>query len=69
MLQLAGIEPHAVPVAALVDRDPTHMSGWDYDPATNRVTFYGPACDSIQSGEVETVSIVFGCPELPPPAG
>ena len=53
----------------LVDRDPTHMSGWDYDPATNRVTFYGPACDSIQSGDVETVSIVFGCPELPPPAG
>lgn len=50
----------------LVDRDPTHMSGWDYDPATNRVTFYGPACDSIQDGEVETVQIVFGCPELPP---
>jgi hypothetical protein len=53
----------------LVDRDPTHMDGWDYDPATNRITFYGPACDAIQSGDVETVSIVFGCPELPPPAG
>lgn len=53
----------------LIDRDTTHMDGWDYDPATNRITFYGPACEAIQSGDVEEVSIVFGCPELPPPAG
>jgi len=50
----------------LVDRDPMHMDGWDYDPATNTVTFYGPACDSIQAAEVQTVNIVFGCPMLPP---
>jgi von Willebrand factor type A domain len=49
-----------------IPRDPTHGNGWDYDPTTNTITFYGPACDSIQADEVETVSIVFGCPELPP---
>lgn len=49
-----------------VDRDPTHMNGWDYDPATNTVTFYGPACDAIKDGEVGTVNLVFGCPEFPP---
>lgn len=49
-----------------IDRDPTHTDGWDYDPATNTVTFYGPACDAIQNDEVDTVSLVFGCPELPP---
>ncbi|HWB81354.1 MAG TPA: VWA domain-containing protein [Nannocystaceae bacterium] len=49
-----------------IPRDPSHMNGWDYDPTTNTVTFYGPACDTIKADEVETVSIVFGCPELPP---
>jgi hypothetical protein len=47
-------------------RDPTHTNGWDYDPATNTVTFYGDACDAIKADEVDTVSLVFGCPELPP---
>ena len=42
------------------------MNGWDYDPATNTVTFYGDACDAIEADEVDTVSLVFGCPELPP---
>ncbi|MBK6918190.1 MAG: VWA domain-containing protein [Deltaproteobacteria bacterium] len=49
-----------------VPRDPTHTNGWDYDPTTNTVTFYGAACDSIKNDAVETVNLVFGCPELPP---
>ncbi len=46
--------------------DPAHVDGWDYDEATNTITFYGAACDAIQASEVEEVSVVFGCPELPP---
>lgn len=49
-----------------IDRDPTHQNGWDYDPATNTVTFYGAQCDRIQSDQVDTVNLVFGCPQLPP---
>lgn len=44
-----------------VARDATHMDGWDYDPATNQVTFYGPSCDSLKSGTVKDVDIVLGC--------
>ncbi|MCB9748645.1 MAG: VWA domain-containing protein [Myxococcales bacterium] len=47
-----------------VARDP--VNGWDYDPETNKVTFYGEACALIQNGQVEDIDIVFGC-ELPIP--
>lgn len=46
----------------IVTRDPNHADGWDYDPITNTITFYGPACDSVKGGEVEAMKIVFGCP-------
>jgi hypothetical protein len=46
---------------AEVPRDPNHEDGWDYDPATNQVTFYGDACDTLKAGEVDDVDIVFGC--------
>ncbi len=49
-----------------VAKDPTHTDGWDYDPATNQVTFYGPACDAIKSETVSDVDIVFGCNEPTP---
>ncbi len=45
-----------------VPRDTSRANGWDYDPATMTVTFYGPACDRIRDGAVEDVDIVFGCP-------
>lgn len=45
-----------------VPYDPTQMNGWDYDAATNQVTFYGASCASLQSGEVQDLAIVFGCP-------
>jgi hypothetical protein len=45
-----------------VFRDPTHQDGWDYDPATGTLTFYGPACQAIQDGSVLDVDIVYGCP-------
>jgi hypothetical protein len=46
-------------------RDVVHADGWDYEPATNRITFYGPPCGLLQSGEVMDLEIIFGCPEAP----
>ncbi len=45
-----------------VDRDTSHMDGWDYDPVTNQVTFYGPSCEVLRVGSVEDLVIVYGCP-------
>ncbi len=44
-----------------VPRDPTHMNGWDYDPATMTLTFYGSYCAQLSSGQVTDVDIVYGC--------
>lgn len=46
-------------------RDPIHTDGWDYDSQTNRITFYGPPCVLLQSGQVMDLEIIFGCPEAP----
>lgn len=48
-----------------VPRDPTHMNGWDYDPATNTVEFFGPSCDALKAGTVTDVAVVFGCNKPP----
>jgi len=45
-----------------VDRDTTHMNGWDYDPDTGEVTFYGASCDALENGSVSDLAIVYGCP-------
>lgn len=44
-----------------VPQDKTHMSGWDYDPATNQVTFFGPVCDDLKNGIIKDLDIVLGC--------
>ncbi len=44
-----------------VPRDPAHTSGWDYDAATNQVTFYGQYCDDLKNNVVKDVDIVFSC--------
>jgi hypothetical protein len=49
-----------------VMRDPSHMTGWDYDPMNNQVTFYGETCEKLKSGAVTDVDIVFGCDEPTP---
>jgi hypothetical protein len=46
-------------------RDPTHTNGWDYDPATNRITFYGKACSDLKDGTVKKIDVVFGCKQPP----
>jgi len=51
---------------ALIERDTTHQDGWDYEASTNQLTFYGPACDALQSGDVVDLVIVYGCPVIVP---
>jgi hypothetical protein len=46
---------------AVIPRDPSHATGWDYDPATNTITFYGSTCDEIASGTGSVVGVDYGC--------
>lgn len=46
----------------LIPRNMSHTSGWDYDPATNTITFYGTECEQVQSGSVTNIEVDFGCP-------
>ncbi|MBX3274459.1 MAG: VWA domain-containing protein [Sandaracinaceae bacterium] len=46
----------------LIARDESRRSGWDYDAATNTITFYGAECARVQSGTVTNVEVDFGCP-------
>ncbi len=52
---------------APLPRDTTHGNNWDYDPATQSVTFYGAACTDLKDGKTQAVNVVFGCPGGPPP--
>ncbi len=45
-----------------VPRDPKHLEGWDLDPGTLTLTVFGTACQKLQAGQVQDLSIVFGCP-------
>ena len=38
------------------------MHGWSYEPAAQRLRFHGDACDQIQSGAVDDIDVVYGCP-------
>jgi hypothetical protein len=60
-----GTEKNVVP------RDTGHADGWDWvDPCdstsdpSGMIEFFGPACDSILSREVDEVSATFGCPTI-----
>lgn len=46
----------------LIPRNEAHTSGWDYDAASNVITFYGPECERVRSGDVASVEVDFGCP-------
>ena len=47
----------------LAAHDPARTNGWEYTPATSRLTLYGPTCDAV-SAPTARVSIVYGCPDL-----
>lgn len=44
-----------------VARDPSRVNGWDYNPATNRIAFYGPHCDALIGNPSFKVQVVYGC--------
>lgn len=46
----------------VVPRDLNHNNGWDYHPDDSTITFFGSYCDQIQSGQVQEVTFLFGCP-------
>ncbi len=46
-----------------VMRDQARANGWDYDAATQQLRLFGTACDSLRTGTVHDVDIVYGCPE------
>jgi hypothetical protein len=46
-----------------IARDPTHTSGWDYaDAAHTSIALFGTACTAVQSGAIQSITIVFRCP-------
>jgi hypothetical protein len=49
----------------VVPRDPTHTAGWDFDPATNTMTFYGSYCTQLESRAVDEIDVTYGCPSPP----
>lgn len=65
-LAMAPPEPAKVFVyvnGVLQTRDPHHANGWDYSPATTRITFYGGLCSLVATDASAKVSIVYGCPD------
>jgi len=46
-----------------VPRDPTHVEGWDFDPNTLTLSFYGQACQMLQDDQVQDIDVVYGCPD------
>jgi hypothetical protein len=63
-LSQTGLEPSKVFVGInnqLVPHDPNRLSGWDYEPTTSRVRFYGPACDALVITPSAHVQVNYGC--------
>lgn len=48
--------------ATQIAHDPSHVEGWDYDPASNTLAFYGQACQLLQNDQVTDIDVVYGCP-------
>ncbi len=49
-----------------VPRDPTKQNGWEYDSASNQITFYGSDCDKLKKQQVNDIDVVFGCNQPTP---
>jgi hypothetical protein len=45
----------------MIARDPNHMDGWDLDPNTKTLTFYGQACTDLQMNAAQ-VDVGYTCP-------
>jgi len=64
---MAPPDPNMVRVTAngmIVPRDSAHMNGWDYGPNNLSIIFYGSWCNQLQSGMIQNVHAIFGCPPI-----
>jgi len=59
-LDLQPDDIHVFFDGAEVPHDPA--SGWEYDRASSRIVFHGPACDALRGGRVKDLVIVHACP-------
>jgi hypothetical protein len=71
VVQLQAVPEDPSQLYVFFNDDPTPIpadpaQGWQYDPATNQITFYGASCEALQSGSVSDVDVVYGCTEPPP---
>ncbi len=48
-----------------IPRDTSHAMGWDYDPTSMALTFYGVTCDEIKAGTAGALVVSYGCPVIP----
>jgi hypothetical protein len=53
----------------VVPQDKTHQQGWDYDPASNKLTFFGKPCSDIEQSLVGDLRILYGCGKPTEPPG
>ena len=44
-----------------IQRDPTHAEGWDFNPETLTLSFFGTACELLQNDQVVDIDVVYGC--------
>lgn len=44
-----------------IERDPTHVNGWDFNPGNLTVTFYGSYCTEVKAASVTPI-VLYGCP-------
>jgi hypothetical protein len=61
---LDGIPPVPDEMFVYFDETPVERDredGWDYDPESNAITFFGDSCRGVQDGR-HRVRVVFGCP-------
>lgn len=48
----------------LASHDPTRQNGWSFNPANNRLTLYGSACEQVSNTPGSKVSTIYGCPDV-----
>jgi hypothetical protein len=54
-----------VPTKTQIQRDPSHVNGWDYTNSTDTaIELYGAACSDVTNGVYTDIQILEGCPGI-----
>jgi hypothetical protein len=66
---LASVPPNPGLVSVSADgqtvpRDTSHANGWDFAAGNMSVIFYGPYCQRLQAGQINSVQTTYGCPPV-----